>query len=205
MLIKESFVKQKPINMVLKENGDAMEYYMNHPEEHWDRLIEKFEGSRVKFEHWCHKAYLGPHGPKAADQSKYDKAMAHFDKKTSLSEGLLSSSEKSQLNKQEWLNKQKKSTEYKELVINEAFQYEDILNMKYEDLLVRNNGRTSETLSELNTFMSSIQGTNDTEERKAYFKAQKFYVRLVRDINEKDPKNFKKQIDRKVKKMEKKK
>jgi hypothetical protein len=34
MLIKESFVKKIPVNQVLKENGDAMEYYMNHPEEH---------------------------------------------------------------------------------------------------------------------------------------------------------------------------
>lgn len=173
MLIKESFVKQKPVSMVLKENGDAMEYYMNHPEEQWDRLIEKFEGSRVKFEHWCHKAYLGPRGPKGADQSKYDKAMAHFDKKT--------------------------------LSLTESFQYEDILGMKYEDLLTRNNGNTSETLSELNAFMSSIQGTNDTEERKAYFKAQKFYVKLVSEINKKDPADFKKHIAKKIKKMEKKK
>lgn len=284
MLIKESFVKQKPVSTVLKENGDAMEYYMNHPEEHWDRLIEKFEGSRVKFEHWCHKAYLGPRGPKVADQSKYDKAMAHFDKKTPLSEGLLSLSKKSQLSKQEWLNKQKKSTEYKETMdkkwkefldkiprlktpvkfvdekgwefvtdklkdkeewlvigrdqsgnvllknthtkaeifldedlgeidsllesmnlVNEAFQYEDILNMKYDTLLAMSGGNTMQTLRDLNAFMSSVQGTEDTKERKAYFKAKGFYEKLVRDVNEVVPNRLKEKIAKKIKKMEKKK
>lgn len=34
MLIKEQVIKQKPFDMVLKENGDAMEYYRDHPEAH---------------------------------------------------------------------------------------------------------------------------------------------------------------------------
>ena len=172
MLIKESFVKKVPVNQVLKENGDAMEYYRDHPEEHWDHLIDKFEGSRVKFEHWCHKAYLGPRGPRGSDQSKYDKAMAHF--------------------------ASKKSTN-----IQESFQYEDILSMSNNDLLTKNGGNTMKTLRDINSFMSSVQGTNDTEERKAYFKAKGFYTKLVKDVNEKDPKDFKKKVEKKVKKMEK--
>lgn len=171
MLLKETNIKKIPINKVLKENGDAMEYYMNHPEEHWDNLIDKFGGSRVKFENWCHKAYLGPRGPKGADQSKFDKAMAHFDSKQS--------------------------------TINESFQYEDILNMSYNDLLTKNGGNTMQTLRDLNAFMSSVQGTDNTEERKAYFKAKNFHVKLVKDVNEKDPKDLKKKIDKKIHKVEK--
>jgi hypothetical protein len=33
MIIKEQTTIQKPFNKVLKENGDSMEYYRDHPEE----------------------------------------------------------------------------------------------------------------------------------------------------------------------------
>jgi hypothetical protein len=87
--------------------------------------------------------------------------------------------------------------------LNESFQYEDILKMSYDDILTKNNGNLMQTLRDLNSFMSSIQGTDNDEERKAYFKAKNFHVRLVRDTNEKDPQELKKKIDKKIKKAEK--
>jgi len=33
MLIKEKNIIQLPLDKVLKENGDAMEYFRDHPEE----------------------------------------------------------------------------------------------------------------------------------------------------------------------------
>ena len=80
---------------------------------------------------------------------------------------------------------------------------DDILSMSYNDLLTKNGGNTMQTLRDINSFMSSVQGTNDTEERKAYFKAKGFYTKLAKDVNEKDPKDFKKKVEKKVKKMEK--
>jgi len=155
VIVKEKVIIQKPFNKVLKENGDAMEYYRDHPEAHWKDLIKNFEGSRIKFEHWCHKAYLGQRGPKGSDQSKYDKAMAYFDS-------------------------------HQNQDLNESFQLEQILTMSFKQIIEYNGGDNTKTLQELNELMSRLQGTNDDNERKAYFKAKKFYERLVEFINKKN-------------------
>lgn len=157
MIIKEKYIIQKPFGVIIKENGDAMEYYRDHPEELWDKMIEDFDGSRIKFEHWCHKNYLGPRGPKGANQSKYDEAMAHFDNK---------------------YNSKK--------IVSESFEVEEVLKVTLKDLIDRNDGNTTKTLQELNEIMSRLQGTDEDNERKAYFKARKMYARLAEYLNKKD-------------------
>jgi hypothetical protein len=72
-------------------------------------------------------------------------------------------------------NKQKRLTE--------SFQYEDILKLSLSDFYGMNGGDIEKTLIELNSFMSNVQGSDDTKERKAYFKAKKIYEKLVNHIN----------------------
>ena len=145
--------KYKDSDISLRENGDAMEYYRDHPEAQWDELIKNFEGSEIKFQNWCHKAYLGPHGPKGADQGKYDKAMSYFES-------------------------------HKNKPLTESLQYEDILNMSMDTLKQRNDGKINQTLRELNALMSTIQGADDENQRKAYFKAKKYHQQLAEFMND---------------------
>jgi len=49
MLIKEKTINRVSFDRILKENGDMMAHLRDHPEEHWDILIKKFEGSEIKF------------------------------------------------------------------------------------------------------------------------------------------------------------
>jgi len=78
-------------------------------------------------------------------------------------------------------------------LMNESFQYEDILNMSFKDIIGYNNGDTMQTLRDLSSLMSRIQGTNEDDERKAYFKAKKFYEKLVAYDQNKNDKEVKKQ------------
>lgn len=75
-------------------------------------------------------------------------------------------------------------SKFPELSLNEAFQYEDILQMSFKDLIAHNGGNTMQTLRDLGSLMSRIQGTDDEEQRKAYFKAKKFYEKLVAQTNQ---------------------
>jgi hypothetical protein len=68
-------------------------------------------------------------------------------------------------------------------ILNESFQAEEIIRIRLGDLKTRNGSNIDKTLQELNEFMSSVQGTDDDTERKAYFKARKFYADLVSHIN----------------------
>jgi Skp family chaperone for outer membrane proteins len=67
----------------------------------------------------------------------------------------------------------------------ESFQPEQLLKMNLKDMIKHNGGDMTKTLQELNELMSSLQGTEDDSERKAYFKAKKFYQDLVKNMNEK--------------------
>jgi len=70
--------------------------------------------------------------------------------------------------------------------LNESLHYEDMLSISFKDLLARNDHKVNQTLGELNSLMSTIQGADDKNERKAYFKAKKFHQKLVEFINEPD-------------------
>ena len=78
-----------------------------------------------------------------------------------------------------WVLKRKKG-------LQEAIQVEQLLSMKIKDIKEYNNGDGGKTLQDLNQIMSSLQGTEDKIERKAYFKAKKFYTKLVGFMNKKD-------------------
>jgi len=72
--------------------------------------------------------------------------------------------------------------------INESFQPESLLTMDFKSILAANGGDFEKTLNDLNELMSSLQGTEDTKERQAYFKARKFYGELAAHINKQNEK-----------------
>lgn len=78
--------------------------------------------------------------------------------------------------------------------LTESFQVPEILVMKFKTLITMNGGDTNQTLRDLNEIMSRLQGTDDDNERKAYFKAKKFHEQLVAHINKNTDTNMGDQI-----------
>lgn len=70
-----------------------------------------------------------------------------------------------------------------EVVLKESVQGTDILSMSFADIKQHNGGDNMKTLRELNELMSKLQGSDDNEERKAYFKAKRLYQQLTKVIN----------------------
>lgn len=69
---------------------------------------------------------------------------------------------------------------------------ETILKMSFGKIKNHPNGPTS-VLGLLDAIMKEVQGSNDKNERKAYFKARKFYEQITKLKNEPDKDNKKKE------------
>ena len=89
---------------------------------------------------------------------------------------------------------QYKDEDSKKHYLKESFTPEEIKNTKLSNLIrkIKETGNYDQILNDLNALMSRIQGTDDTEERKAYFKAKKLYSKLVEYVNKQNSKVFKK-------------
>ena len=157
MIIKENVVKQLPFGKSLRENGDMIQYFQDK----YQPWLKNFKKSI-----------------KENDMSEEDIIEAIEAKTIEVSDSAETGmSDAEQLKK--WVFNDKKN-------LQEAIQVEQLLSMKIKDIKEYNNGDGSKTLQDLNQLMSSIQGTEDKLERKAYFKAKKFYTKLVGLTNKQD-------------------
>ena len=157
MIIRENMIKQEPFGKVLKENGDMIQYFQDK----YQPWLKNFKKS-IKENKMSDEDIIKAINIKVVEVNDNDASWA---------------SDAVQLKK--WLIKGKKN-------LKEAFQTEQLLSMKLKDIKEYNNGDKSRTLQDLNQTMSSLQGTEDKLERKAYFKAKKFYTDLVDSTNKED-------------------
>ena len=166
MIIKEKAVIQKSIGKILKENGDMMQYFQDKYQPWMKNISKKFSDGEMDSQ------TLG---------AQVQRKVVEANKKDGSNNG-----ETDYRHIMGAILKMKPDeVVMKDVIFTESFQVEEILTISFKQITEYNDGDNAKTLQDLNEIMSRLQGTDDDNERKAYFKAKKFYERLVEYSNKK--------------------
>ena len=157
MIITEQIINQKNICGYINESGDMLQYFQDNYQPWLKEYSKQVDKENIPKENVL-KAVQGKTLSVTKDKEQSDNDTLHIMKAIF----------------KNWEP------------LNESFDTLKILSLSNGEAIKYNSGDILKTLQEISDFMSSIQGTINKDERKAYFKARKLYSYLTNYMNKKE-------------------